>query len=185
MSRVYSEMLADIKNFKMKNLFVLHLKQTKHVIYGVCALIFLCLLFSKNTKIEVIIGCIGLVFTKLDTANYHRSLFESRYDVFNKCDYILSCCFQEKTYDGQFIDWKLLSRELDSFYRRSYFLFGKETYAFLTKFRKYALIHAFGLDARGDAIMDKQKIEAREFLSVLLNKQNLSEHFKELKIDSY
>ncbi|KTC79084.1 hypothetical protein Lche_1104 [Legionella cherrii] len=131
-----------------------------------------------------ILGIIGAIFSllklKLDQTNYQKSLFEERFAIFKECDEILYCCFHDESKDGEKVNWRLLSQKLDSFYRKSYFLFGKETYAFLTEFRKAVLEHAFGRDS------DKEmKIKAEEFLANLLNKQTLSDHFKELKIAHY
>lgn len=150
------------------------------------AFYFLCCGYLKLTPSgTTILGIIGAVFSllkfKLDQTNYQKSLFEERFAILKECDEILFCCFHEENQNGEKVNWRLLSQKLDSFYRKSYFLFGPETYAFLTEFRKAVLEHAFGRDSDDKAM----KIEAQKFLANLVSNQTLAQHFKELKIAHY
>ena len=158
--------------------------------YVACLLPFiLYFLYTMLFKIEpsnsTVFAIIGASFTllkfKLDQKTYQKSLFEERFAIFNECDNILWCCFHDTNKDGQPTDWRLLSNMLDSFYRKSYFLFGEGTYAFLSEFRQHVLNHAFSRDSKDSAM----KLEAEKFLSNLIGGQALSKHFKELKIDIY
>lgn len=144
-----------------------------------------CWYFEEPRSGSIILGILGSIFSllklKLDQTNYQRSLFEDRFAVLKECDDILFCCFHGESKSGETVDSRLLSKKLDSFYRRSYFLFGHQTYTFLTEFRKAVLDYAYINDS-GDMI---KKTEAEKFLSNLLNEQTLAKYFKELKIASY
>ena len=80
--------------------------------------------------------------------------------------------------------WRDFSKELDSIYRKSYFLFSKETYEFIDKFRKAVI--ELKLAERKDLANESAKVkEAREFLLGLLEGQALAKNFPEIKIDFY
>lgn len=146
------------------------------------AALFLFIFCGNEGTLSLFIASLGILFValkyRLDQANYHRELFEKRYEVFNKINYVLFSCFHEVDQDLKIIDWKYISKELDSIYRRSYFLFGKETYEFIDQFRKAALNYKM-------IESGKKKDDATEFLNSLLDGQILSKKFPELKIDFY
>lgn len=128
-----------------------------------------------------LIAVIGLFFVVmkyyLDRANYQKSLFEERYLILTKLDEIIFDFYHGK-------DWKELKQKLDSIYRRSYFLFGHNTYQFIVKFGK-AIIDASMLKDLTDAESIQKVNEAKKFLAELLDGQKLSEKLSEMKIDTY
>jgi hypothetical protein len=135
----------------------------------------------SNLSITALMGIFGLIFTYLkyilDQATYHKSLFEERYKIFLEIDEILSLYFQEKDKNGDIISWHFLVEKLDSIYRKSYFIFGKKTYEFIAEFRKAVI----------NSKMKKEQENNSDhiFLRNLLDGQNLSQKFPELKIDLY
>jgi hypothetical protein len=137
----------------------------------------------SNIYITVLISILGLIFTFLkyilDQNTYHKSLFDERYKIFLQIDEILSLCFQEKDKNGDIINWHFLVKKLDDIYRKSYFIFSKKTYKFINEFRKAVI------DFKTSEKQDDSKNNAGVFLSDLLNGQNLSQKFPELKIDLY
>ncbi len=90
-------------------------------------------------SIGTVIAAIGLLFMylkhKLDRANYHRDLFEERYEIFCDVDNILKLSFQDIDDNDNKITCKELRKKLNSIWRKSYFLFCKDTYQFIDKFR--------------------------------------------------
>jgi len=74
---------------------------------------------------------------------------------------------------------------MDLIYRKSYFLFGNETYQFISEFRQ-AVVDASHIskDSKDPKVVEKVN-KANEFLQNLLDGQKLSKKFPELKIDTY
>lgn len=140
----------------------------------------------NQITVGALIALFGTVFIalkyKLDQANYHKDLFEKRLVIFLKIDELLSEFFQNK-YAAE-AGWRLLSKELDVIYRRSYFLFSRKTYQFISKFRQ-ALIYVSMNSNSDDPNTIKTIDQENSFLSKLLDGQNLSINFPELKIDNY
>lgn len=132
----------------------------------------------------LLITIFGMIFPalkhKLNLANYHKDLFEKRYNVFSQIDEILTDCFRGIDKDHNEVDWIRLKEKIDSVYRESYFLFSEKTYCFIDKFYK-AVIHS-KYKTTPDT---KDKEDADIFLNSLIDGQKLAENFPELKIDSY
>jgi len=120
---------------------------------------------------------IGLKY-KLDQAKYHKDLFEKRYEIFITVDQIL--------WKYQSIGKFEVGEFSGSLMRKSYFLFGEETYTFINKLRE-ALIYAnAGKQQNENDAQFLKKIQlAEQFLSSLIDAQKLSKFFPELKIDFY
>lgn len=123
---------------------------------------------------------------RLDQSNYNKSLFDERYAIFIEIDMLLldyPRFLDETLTDNN--SWRDVKRKLDSIYRKSYFIFGKDTYQFIEKFRK-SIITFHSLRKHTDDPKVKKEInEIKEFLNGLLDEQNLSKNFMELKIDHY
>ena len=138
--------------------------------------------------LAILLTSFGSIFIalkyKLDRASYHKNLFEERYTVFSVINKILLECFQEKDEEGNVINWRSLIEQLNSVYRKSYFLFGAETYAFMNSFRQ-AVIDYSCLRNSGGANEKSKAEDARKFLIELIDGQQLAEKFPELKIDFY
>jgi hypothetical protein len=139
--------------------------------------------FSTITNsLGAIIGFLGVIFAalkyKLDRVNYHKELFDKRYEVFLEIEQILRTVFQMPDNNENNIWRNDLLSKLDAIWRRSYFLFGRKTYIFLERFR-IAVI-----DKSHKSSPHKME-EAEQFLITLLDRQALSENFPELKIDNY
>jgi len=149
-------------------------------------MLFISYCYPYAGSFGVLIASFGAIFValkyKLDQSSYHKSLFEERYAIFMKIDEILSAAFQDKDKDGKEMIWRDFSKELDSIYRKSYFLFGAETYKFIEKFHDAIL----QFKHKKEQYEENAKVtEAREFLQELLVGQELSKNFPELKIDFY
>lgn len=162
---------------------------------GIAVLFFMVMLgisfyFPNKGSISVLAASFGSIFValkyRLDQASYNKSLFEERYAIFTKIDELISAYWQQKDTEGNTIDFRFFTKELDSIYRKSYFLFGPKTRQFLDDFRKAILDLSYqkGNNLPDDA--DKKSIdEAKNLLATLIYQQNLSKHFPELKIDLY
>ena len=129
--------------------------------------------FHTSEKIlSVLAAFFGLILAalkhKLDKISYQKNLFEERYAIFIKIQEVLSNYHQGK-------DYRSLNDELDSIYRKSYFLFGNTTYQFVADFKK-AICNSSVDGLEGE--------KARNFLIKLIDGQNLSKKFPELKIDA-
>lgn len=109
---------------------------------------FMCCVTFIHPRIEtyaVLASSFGSIFAaikyKLDEASYNKDLFEKRYEVFSVIEEVLWDYFHpEKTVDlsssGYVMKWKLsLANKIDAVWRKSYFLFGKETEKFIKDFR--------------------------------------------------
>ena len=143
-----------------------------------------------DTLISVPVALFGMIFValkyQLDKASYHKSLFEERYAIFLKIDEIISLYDRDK--EENEIGREYFTKELDSIYRKGYFLFGDETYTFLGDFRQQVInkIHYRGIPRLQLKEEQKQALDkADKFLRELRDKQKLSEKFPELKIDFY
>jgi hypothetical protein len=151
------------------------------------ALVIFSFFFPRPPLYVVTAASLGSIFAalkyQLDKSAYKKSLFKMRYKIFSKIDEILRDCFRGKSEDGQKIDWRTCTDKLDSIYRQVYFLFNDQTGRFLGEFRQ-AVIDLKYYEEKHDFNSEKY-IKAHEFLSGLLNGQNLSKKFPELKIDSY
>lgn len=138
--------------------------------------------------ITALLGSFGSIFAalkyKLDQANYHKSLFKKRNKIFKKVDKILSDLNHD--YNKQEI-----LKKMDSIYRQSYLLFSDETYQFISEFKEAVSFIIYKTSALNnptspDDIKFKKKVEqAQKFLNSLLDGQNLTKRFPELKIDTY
>lgn len=142
-------------------------------------------LFHYSPEIfSALVASFGGIFValkyKLDQANYHKALFEERYAIFRKFDEIISDTINNRK------GWRELVEEMDSVYRKSYFLFGKETYQFISELR--LAVAEVSHSRKGGTIstsLEERAGKALEFLIGILDGQNLSEKFPELKIDAY
>lgn len=130
---------------------------------------------------SVLAASFGSIFValkyKLDQANYHKDLFEERYAILVKLDEII---FDFN--NGE--DWRILKQKLDSIYRKSYCLFGQDSYQFIEEFGK-AIITSTMLRNSTDPNAIENKKNADEFIIDLLDGQNLSRKLSEIKIDTY
>lgn len=153
-------------------------------------MVFVSFHYRNEGSFSALVASFGAILVaikfKLDQATYHKSLFEERYAIFLKIDEILSASFQVKYKNGNEIDGRNLSKELDSIYRKSFFLFGTETYRFIANFRESVILYSYcqNKELNNNAATDELK-NAETFLISLLDGQNLSKKFKELKIDTY
>ena len=141
-------------------------------------------LYKNPGYLSFLIGSFGSIFIalkyKLDQASFNKTLFEERYAIFLILDEVLSNCFQDLTKNDEKADFRHISKELDSVFRKSFFLFSKKTYKFISDFRQAVLIHVALKDT-----VEWKKNEAWSFLISLVDKQKLAEHFPELRIDLY
>ena len=148
-------------------------------------------LYPGKTTFGIFAGSFATIFAalkyKLDQANYHKDLFEERYAIFLKINEIALSYHKDVDDGGSKITFLGMVDELDSIYRKSYFLFGRETYKFIEEFRKLAIHWYCMRNRRGVSgeLLDQQAIVAEKFLEGLCEGQNLSKKFPELKIDSY
>ena len=131
--------------------------------------------------IAILLTSFGSIFIalkyKLDQASYQKDIFEERFHVFTVIDTILFDCFQGK-------DPRDLKVQLDSVYRRGYFLFGMETNKFLTAFSE-AVVNFSHYKNSSDPKAKAKADKAHEFLKKLLGEQHLAKKFPELNIDLY
>ncbi len=119
---------------------------------------------------------------KLDQANYHKSLFEKRYKIFSIIDEVMWDYASNLKITEEMIEKISLN-----LMRRSYFLFSKESYLFIEKFRR-ALIdikHLDSLETRKNKNFEEKVKKSSEFLVSIIDKQNLSDNFREIKISDY
>lgn len=81
---------------------------------------------------SVLVASFGAIFValkyKLDQASYNKNLYEERYKIFIMVDGLLRGFFQD-------IDHQKAIEKMDSIFRKSYFLFTKNTYQFISDFR--------------------------------------------------
>jgi hypothetical protein len=132
---------------------------------------------------QIALGLIGGSFAsifvalkyRLDQANYHKDLFDSRYECFLVVEKILDEWVRNLTTN------KEMKENLDSIIRKSYFLFSNSTFQFIMKFREI-LIREMHRNKRGET---ESITEDSRFLEKLTMDNNLLVHFAELKIDSY
>jgi len=165
--------------------FCLYFFKQNLMLFTISIILLIILLVMRNshqfTFVSTLIAFFGLIFVVLkyylDRANYKKSLFEKRYLIFQTCDEVLYGffhCIDNKD------AWRILVEKLNSIYRRSYFLFGNETYKFILKFRESIIIGSMN-----DNVNDEKVKAANSFLRELLNSQELAKKFTELKIYSY
>lgn len=138
------------------------------------------LLWHDYTNITPLLAPFGLIFValkyQLDQVTYQKSLFPERYEIFLAVDNILSKCFHDSIREGDSIYTQEIMMQLNSIYRKSFFLFGQRTYKFMSDFRMAVFNHIY---ANGE------HREAFNFLKNLVDEQKLSRKFTELKIDAY
>jgi len=113
---------------------------------------------------------------RLDQANYHKDLFNSRYECFLIVEKILKEWMKDLTAGAN----PQMINDLNSIMRKSYFLFGSQTYLFICKFRLAIVRENDRRRANNMEITDDSR-----FLENLLTDENLAKEFTELKIDSY
>lgn len=148
------------------------------------------LISSSLISMSVLVASFGTIFValkyKLDQSTFQKSLFEQRYEIFEDFDQILHNCFNENNKD---MGWRDYSDQLDSYFRKSYFLFCRETYDFIVKFRRAVIAYKMLGDNENnleDSEYNRKKYEqAKSFLMNLVDKQKLSDKFPQLKIDVY
>lgn len=133
----------------------------------------------REPAIVFVVGAFGSIFValkyRLDQANYHRELFDSRYECFLMVEKILDEWLKVLTANEAMIE------NLNSVMRKSYFLFGGQTYQFISNFRT-VISRENSRRLKGDstAITDDSR-----FLEKLLFEENLPNEFGELKIYGY
>ena len=129
---------------------------------------------SRRYFIESIIASVGLTFTalkyRLDQANYNRELFEKRYEIFRTIDLVIWEWAHKLDVTKEMID-----QLSDDVIRKAYYLFDEETYFFIKEIRT-ALINYKNVQKRN---------EVHEFLSSLVDHENLPKKFKSLNISEY
>lgn len=127
---------------------------------------------------SVLVASFGSIFIalkyKLDQSNYHRSLFDERYVIFLEIQKIIFSNIETQ-------DWREIKEKFDNIYRKSFFLFSKRTYNFISQCQLQVL-NILILKSQ-DTILTFE--EARKFIIYLREGQNLSNNFPELKIDEY
>lgn len=138
------------------------------------------LLWHDYTNITPLLAPLGLIFValkyQLDQVTYQKSLFPERYEIFLAVDSILSKCFHDAIRDGDATYTHEITAQLNSIYRKSFFLFGQHTYEFMSDFRQAVFNHIYS---------HGEHIDAFNFLKNLVDGQKLSSKLKELKIDAY
>ncbi|MES2204774.1 MAG: hypothetical protein V4496_06090 [Pseudomonadota bacterium] len=124
---------------------------------------------------------------KLDEANYNKDLFEKRYEVFSVIDKVLWDYYHPSNDQvnsvASYKTWKDdLIKEIDFIWRKSYFLFGRETSAFIKKFRT-SIVDGNSYGHSVGEGYSLQESKANEFMANLLDGiDTLPENFPELKI---
>lgn len=117
---------------------------------------------------------------KYDQACYHKDLFEKRYELFLVVNDVL-------------VEWsrdaastrEMIAKISGSFMRRSYYLFGENTYEFIDEFRRAIIWTETRRNETDDEEFREQIRQAREFLISFMDGQKLSDQFPELKLSSY
>ena len=145
---------------------------------------------SSLISMSMLVASFGTIFValkyKLDQSTFQKSLFEQRYEIFEDFDKILRNCFNENNKD---MGWQDYSAQLDSYFRKSYFLFCRETYHFIVEFRLAVIAYKMLGDNENNlenSEDNREKYEqAKSFLMNLVDKQKLSDKFPQLKIDVY
>ena len=69
--------------------------------------------------------------------------------------------------------------------RRSYYLFGEETYQFIDEFRRSIIYTEQNEHETNDDQFKREIKQARDFLVSVVDGQKLADRFPELKIKSY
>jgi hypothetical protein len=160
-----------------------------HPIHLACSLFLLIpVIWIFNSSIltfNILLGIFGIIFValkyKLDQASYHKALFEKRYEIFSVIDEIL------KEWGGnQIVTNDMLNKINRDLMRKSYFLFGQNTYGFINEFRSSLTYHqSKGKEATNSNQLQKKVDDAEKFLVSFVDRQNLSDKFPELKINMY
>jgi hypothetical protein len=136
---------------------------------------------SPTGWITFAISWIALIFAalkyKLDRATFQKNLFEERYKLFSIIDEVM----WDFAFKGT-VTKEMTSKMTLDLMRKSYFLFNKNTYSFIENFRQ-ALINVEHLE---ETHSDDPKVKnARKFLASVVDRQNLTKNFEELKISEY
>jgi hypothetical protein len=126
----------------------------------------------------------GFIFValkfKLDQASYNKDLFDRRYKIFLTVDRVLHrWCSEGKS------SKELIAKVSGSLMRRSYYLFGEDTYQFINEFRRSIIYTEQKEHETQDDKFKKEIKQAREFLISVVDGQKLADKFPELKIKSY
>ena len=180
-------MICFIKKYRDIRDWIVNLFKTNSVpIAAVFFIIMIIVVFIHHdaNTFSGLIASFGAVLValkyKLDQANYHKSLFKERYKIFLIIDEILIGTLNIK--DEERVAWrnKVLNK-FGSIYRKSYFLFGKETHKFLHEFQLEVLNYLILL---GDP-SSGGRLAAYNVLSKLASEQELPAKFSEMKIDTY
>lgn len=156
----------------------------KLTIIGFLIMAFIAMKYPTAPVITSAITFFGFIFValkyKLDQASYNKDLFDRRYKIFNSLDKVLS----EWSIEGK-SSRKLINKVSGSLMRRSYFLFGDETYKFIAEFR-HSIIYTEQNEYETDDESFKIEIrKAKNFLVSLVDRQQLSDKFPELKMKIY
>lgn len=145
-----------------------------------------CLAFSDPApaKIAGSVSFFGSIFAalafKLNQANYHKDLFQKRYEIFLVINDVLAdWCGEAKSTN------EMISKISGDLMRRSYFLFGRNTYEFVTEFRRALIWTATSRNETNDPKFREEIKSAREFLVSIIDGQKLADKFPELKINYY
>lgn len=126
----------------------------------------------------------GFIFValkfKLDQASYNKDLFDRRYKIFLTIDRVLhQWCSESRS------SRELIAKVSGSLMRRSYYLFGEETYQFIDEFRRAIIYIEQKEHETQDEKFKKEIKEARDFLISVVDGQKLADKFPELKIKNY
>lgn len=145
-----------------------------------------CLAFydPTPTKIAGAFSFFGFIFValtfKLNQANYHKDLFQRRYEVFLVISEVLAdWCGEAKSTD------EMISKVSGDLMRRSYFLFGRKTHEFVSEFRRALIWTATSRNETDDLKFREEIKSARDFLVSIVDGQKLAAKFPELKINYY
>lgn len=145
-----------------------------------------CLAFydPAPAKIAGAVSFFGSIFValtfKLNQANYHKDLFQKRYEIFLVINNVLAdWCGEAKSTN------EMISKISGDLMRRSYFLFGKQTYEFINEFRRALIWTATNRNETDDLKFREEIKSAREFLVSIVDGQKLADKFPELKINYY
>jgi hypothetical protein len=126
----------------------------------------------------------GFIFValkfKLDQASYNKDLFDRRYKIFLTIDRVLHRWCSEGRSSKE-----LIAKVSGSLMRRSYYLFGEDTYQFIDKFRRAIIYTEQKEHETQDKKFQKEINRARDFLISVVDGQKLADKFPELKIKSY
>jgi hypothetical protein len=164
------------------NLIRMHCVTITIAMFLIAAYIAIC--WPSASTIGSVVTFFGFIFValkfKLDQASYNKDLFDKRYKIFLTIDRVLAqwCTETRSSKD-------LIAKVSGSLMRRSYYLFGEETYQFIDEFRRSIIYSEQKEHETNDEKFKEEIRHAREFLISVVDGQKLADKFPELRIKCY